>query len=65
MSKIIFQVDSPGTKFAIALALSMLSQTGIEPDELILDSGKTFHWDKQKAIQYLKGLISENELVRH
>lgn len=63
MSKIIYHIDKPGAKLALTIALEVFSKAGLEPESIILDTGQSIPWNKQKAILYLKGLISEKELA--
>ena len=63
MSKIVYQIDQPSLKLALTIALDVLSKTGLEPESIQLNNDQTIPWNKQKAILFLKGVITEKELM--
>lgn len=63
MSKIVYHIDQSSIKLALSVALEVYSKAGVEPESVILENGQYIPWNKQKAILYLKGAITEKELI--
>jgi hypothetical protein len=63
MYKLIYQLDSGKLKQVVAMALEMFERTNIEPASIELPNGNSLMWDRERAVNFINGSISEDQFI--